>query len=68
MNIKSRNFAVVAAITFVILFLMNYLGNTSPDKLYRALLTAFAGVVGLTLGMWFVYKNRDDNGNKPNFD
>lgn len=68
MNIKSINFAIVAAITFVILFLMNYLGNQQADKLYRALLTAVAGVVGLTIGMWFVYKNKDDHGNHPDFD
>ena len=68
MNIKSFGFALVAVITFVILFLMNYIGNTQPDKLSRALLTAFAGVVGLTIGMWFVYKNRNDNGNHQDFD
>ena len=61
MNIKSKKFAVVAAITFLILFLMNYLGNDLPDRLERALLTAVAGVIGLTLGMWFVHKNSKDD-------
>ena len=61
MNIKSKKFAVVAAITFLILFLMNYLGNDMPDKLERALMTAVAGVVGLTIGMWFVHKNSKDD-------
>ncbi|HAI80481.1 MAG TPA: hypothetical protein DCL65_05550 [Chryseobacterium sp.] len=57
MDIKSKKFMVVAAITFLILFLMNYIGNDMPDRLERALMTAVAGVVGLTIGMWFVHKN-----------
>jgi len=61
MNIKSKKFAVIAAITFVILFLFNYIGNDMPDKLERALMTAVAGVIGLTIGMWFVFKNSKDD-------
>ncbi|ROI09167.1 hypothetical protein EGI11_07085 [Chryseobacterium sp. H3056] len=61
MNIKSKKFAVIAAITFVILFLFNYIGNDMPDKLERALMTAVAGVIGLTIGMWFVYRNSKDD-------
>jgi len=61
MNIKSKKFAVIAAITFVILFLFNYNGNDMPDKLERALMTAVAGVIGLTIGMWFVYRNSKDD-------
>lgn len=61
MDIKSKKFAVIAAITFLILFLMNYLGNDMPDRLERALMTAVAGVIGLTLGMWFVHKNSKDD-------
>ena len=67
MDIKSKKFAVIAAITFLILFLMNYLGNDMPDKLERALMTAVAGVVGLTIGMWFVHKNSKDD-THHNFD
>ena len=52
---------VVAAIAFLILFLMNYIGNDMPDRLERALMTAVAGVVGLTIGMWFVHKNSKDD-------
>ena len=52
---------VVAVITFLILFLMSYIGNDMPDKLERALMTAVAGVVGLTIGMWFVHKNSKDD-------
>ena len=61
MNIKSKKFLVVAVITFLILFLMKYVGNEMPDRLERALMTAVAGVVGLTIGMWFVYKNSKDD-------
>ena len=61
MNIKSRNFIAVAAITFIILFLMNYIGNTNSDKIETALMTAVAGVVGLTIGMWFVHRNSKDD-------
>ena len=61
MNIKSTRFAVIAAITFIILFLFNYIGNTQPDKIERALMTAVAGVIGLTIGMWFVHKNSKDD-------
>lgn len=67
MDIKSPKYLIVAAITFVVLFLMNYLGNDLPDKLSRALMTAAAGVIGLTIGMWFVHKNKDGGGNH-NFD
>ncbi len=61
MNIKSTRFAVIAAITFIILFLFNYIGNTQPDEIERALMTAVAGVIGLTIGMWFVYRNSKDD-------
>lgn len=51
MNIKNPKFLAIAVITFIILFLMNYIGNPEPDKLSRALMTAGAGVVGLTVGL-----------------
>lgn len=61
MDIKSKKFMVVGVITFLILFLMNYLGNDLPDRLERALMTAVAGVIGLTIGMWFVHRNSKDD-------
>lgn len=61
MDIKSKKFAVIAAITFLILFLMNYLGNDLPDRLERSLMTSVAGVIGLTIGMWFVHRNSKDD-------
>ncbi len=65
MNIKSYRFLIVAAITFIILFMMNYIGNPETDRLQRALMTAGAGVAGLTIGMWFVYRNRNDSDRPP---
>lgn len=61
MDIKSKKFMVVGVITFLILFLMNYIGNDMPDRLERALMTAVAGVIGLTIGMWFVHRNSKDD-------
>lgn len=61
MNIRSKKYIVIAVITFLILFLMNYIGNDLPDRLERALMTAVAGVVGLTIGMWFVHRNSKDD-------
>lgn len=61
MKVNSFRYAVVAVITFIILFLMNYVGSDYEDKLERALLTAVAGVIGLTIGMWFMYRNKDDD-------
>ena len=67
MKLFSRNHIIVSIITFIILFLMNYLGSDEADKLSRALMTAVAGVIGLSIGMFVIYKNKDD---KPfdNFD
>ena len=61
MNIRSTKFLIVAVITFILLFLINYVGNELPDKLERALMTAVAGVIGLTIGMWFVHRNSKDD-------
>lgn len=47
---------------------MNYIGNPEEDKLYRASLTAVCGVAGLTIGMWFINRNKDDNGKHQGFD
>ncbi|MET3036251.1 hypothetical protein ABXT08_09130 [Chryseobacterium sp. NRRL B-14859] len=63
-----RNHIIISVITFVILFLMNYIGNDLPDKLQRALLTAFAGVVGLTIGLFILNKGKNDKNPPQNFD
>lgn len=63
MNLR---YILIGIITFVIIFLMNYIGNDAPDKLSRALLTASAAVIGLGVGMW-IYSKRDQNDERNNF-
>lgn len=61
MKILSKRFLVIALLTFVILFLMNFLGSNEPDKLLRAIMIGIAGVIGLAIGMRFIYPNQEDN-------
>ncbi|AKK71514.1 hypothetical protein HX13_04795 [Chryseobacterium sp. P1-3] len=68
MKLLGRNHIIISVITFVILFLMNYIGNDLPDKLQRALLTAFAGVIGLTVGLFILNKGKNDKNPPQNFD
>lgn len=68
MKLFGKNHIIISVITFVILFLMNYVGNDLPDKLERALMTAFAGVIGLSLGLFILNKGRNDNKPPQNFD
>ncbi|QOR73672.1 hypothetical protein SAMN05443429_10665 [Cruoricaptor ignavus] len=67
MKLFGRNHIVVSVLTFIIVFLMNYLGSEAPDRLPRALLNAVAGVLGLSIGLFILYKNRD-SGRGPDFD
>ena len=67
MNLKNPKYILIAVLTFIIIFLMNYIGNDAPDKLYRALLTASVSVVGLSFGLW-IYSRRDQNDERNNFD
>ena len=67
MNASILKYTLIGVITFVIIFLMNFIGNDAPDKLSRALLTASAAVVGLGIGMW-IYSKRDQNDERNNFD
>lgn len=68
MKLFGKNHIIISVITFVILFLMNYIGNDLPDKVERALMTAFAGVVGLSLGLFILNKGKNDNNPPQNFD
>jgi hypothetical protein len=68
MEIKSVKFLVVLVITFVIVFLMNYIGNTQPDKLQRALLNGLGGMVGLTIGMIIYNRSKNDQSGPQHFD
>ena len=58
MEIKSFKFLIFCAITFVVLFLMNFIGNSKPDRIETALMQGFAGVVGLTIGMLIYNKSK----------
>lgn len=68
MKLFGRNHIIISVITFVILFLMNYLGNQEADKLERALMNAFAGVVGLSIGLFILNKGKNDKTPPQNFD
>ncbi len=68
MKITSVKFLVVLVITFVIVFLMNYIGNTQPDKLQRALLNGLGGMVGLTIGMIIYNRSKNDQSGPQHFD
>lgn len=70
MKFLGKTHIIISIITFAILFAMNYFGNDLPDKLERALLTAIAGVVGLSVGVFVLYKagKKDGNDKFPNFD
>lgn len=68
MKLFGKNHIIILVITFVILFLMNYLGNEAPDKLQRAAMTAFAGVVGLSIGLFILNKGKDDKNPPQDFD
>ena len=68
MEIKSVKFLVVLVITFVIVFLMNYIGNTQPDKLQSALLNGLGGMVGLTIGMMIYNRSKNDQSGTQHFD
>ena len=68
MEIKSVKFLVVLVITFVIVFLINYIGNTQPDKLQSALLNGLGGMVGLTIGMMIYNRSKNDQSGPQHFD
>lgn len=61
MDIKSKRYALIALLTFIILFLMNYIGSTYPDPISRAVLIGVGGVVGLTIGMWYIHRTKKDD-------
>jgi len=68
MKLFGKNHIIICVITFVILFLMNYLGNDQADKLERALMIAGAGVIGLSIGLLIMNKGKDDKTPPQNFD
>lgn len=67
MNLKNPKYILFGVITFIIIFLMNYIGNDAPDKLYRASLTAGVSAVAFIIGLW-IYDKRDKNDERNHFD
>ncbi|WBV61417.1 hypothetical protein PFY12_04670 [Chryseobacterium camelliae] len=68
MKLFGRNHILICVFTFAILFLMNYLGNEEADKIERALMTAGAGVIGLTVGLFILNKGKNDKNPPQDFD
>ncbi|MGE6397929.1 hypothetical protein [Chryseobacterium scophthalmum] len=68
MKLLGRNHIIISVITFAILFLMNYLGNHEADKLESALMIAFAGVIGLSIGLFIFNKGKNDDNPPQDFD
>ena len=68
MKLFGRNHLILCAITFIILFLMNYLGNDQADKLERGLMIGAAGAIGLSIGLVIMNKGKDDKTPPQDFD
>ncbi|MEA1847356.1 MULTISPECIES: hypothetical protein [Chryseobacterium] len=68
MKLFGKNHLILCAVTFIILFMMNYLGNDQADKLERALMIGAAGVIGLSIGLVIMNKGKDDKTPPQNFD
>lgn len=68
MKLFGKNHLILCAVTFIILFIMNYLGNDQADKLERALMIGAAGVIGLSIGLIIMNKGKDDKTPPQNFD
>lgn len=60
-KLLTLKFLGIATIVFVVLFLMNYIGNTQPNKTENAALVGFGGVMGLTLWKIFFNKTKDED-------
>ena len=59
---------IFCIVTFVIVFLINYLGNSRPDKLTTAIMNGAGGVVGLTIGMIIYNRSKNDKSGPQHFD
>jgi len=68
MKLFGKNHLILCAVTFMILFLMNYLGNDQADKLERALMIGGAGVIGLSIGLLIMNKGKNDKTPPQDFD
>ncbi|AQX06667.1 hypothetical protein KRE40_17155 [Elizabethkingia meningoseptica] len=60
---NNSKYYVIIVLTFVIVFLMNYIGSDAPDKLSRALMNGGAGAVGIAIGL-IIYQRGKNGDNK----
>ncbi|CAM3640102.1 hypothetical protein ELBR111191_00535 [Elizabethkingia bruuniana] len=60
---NNSKYYVIIVLTFIIVFLMNYIGNDAPDKLSRALMNGGAGAVGIAIGL-IIYQRGKGGDNK----
>ena len=68
MELKSYKFLIALAVTFVIVFLMNYVGNAQEDRQSRAILQGIGGMIGLTIGMYIYNRSKNDKTPPQHFD
>lgn len=68
MKLKSYKFLLALAVTFVIVFLMNYIGNAKADRLETALMNGVGGALGLTIGMYIYNRSKNDKTPPQHFD
>lgn len=69
MKLFGKTHIIFSVLTFAILFAMNYIANENADRLSTALLNAVAGVIGLGIGIFILYKGKNNDSDKyQNFD
>ncbi len=68
MEIKSIKFLIFCVVTFIIVFLINYVGNSRPDKLATAIMNGSGGVIGLIIGMIIYNRSKNDKSGPQHFD
>jgi uncharacterized membrane protein YccC len=69
MELKGIKLYLAIALTFVAVFLVNYLGNSgAEDQLSRALMVGFGGAVGLGISFWYMGRKTKDDDKYHDFD
>lgn len=69
MELKGKKLYISMLVTFILVFLMNYIGNSeAPDRMERALLTGFGGALGLGIAFWFMGRKQKKDDTHPDFD
>lgn len=69
MDYKNPKFYLIVLATFIIVFLMNYVGNSgAPDRLPRAVMTGASAAIFLIIGLFISKKTKPDDRDKFDFD